>query len=81
MVNESWHFCFGNTAGTGDVLTGIFGSLLAQGKQLDDAVLLAIYLHGECVHQYNKLISGDGLTASDLNTMIPHALNEMNHVH
>jgi len=69
------------TAGTGDVLTGMLGSLLAQGEQLDDAVLLAIYLHGECVHQYNKLISGDGLTASDLNTMIPHALNEMNHVH
>ncbi len=69
------------TAGTGDVLTGILGALLAQGEQLDEASLLAVYLHGECVHQFNKLISGMGLTASDLPAMLPYALNEVNHVH
>jgi NAD(P)H-hydrate epimerase len=69
------------TAGTGDVLTGILGALLAQGEQLDEASLLAVYLHGECVNQFNKLISTMGLTASDLPAMIPYALNEVNHVH
>jgi NAD(P)H-hydrate epimerase len=69
------------TAGTGDVLTGILGTLLAQGIHINEASLLAVYLHGECVHQYNKLVGSDGLIASDLPTMIPYALNEMNYVH
>ena len=69
------------TAGTGDVLTGILGALLAQGEQLDEASLLAVYLHGECVHQFNKIISSMGLIASDLPAMLPYALNEVNHVH
>ena len=59
------------TAGTGDVLTGILGALLAQGEQIDEASLLALYLHGECVHQFNKMISSMGLIASDLPAMIP----------
>ena len=69
------------TAGTGDVLTGILGALLAQGEQLDEASLLAVYLHGECVHQFNKIISSMGLIASDLPAMLPYALKEVNHVH
>lgn len=69
------------TAGTGDVLAGILGAFLAQGEPINDAALQAVYLHGECVHQYYKLITEFGLTASDLNAMIPYALNEMNHVH
>ena len=69
------------TAGTGDVLAGIIGALLAQGEQLDDAALLAIFLQGECVHQYNKLVSCLGLTASDLPAMLPFALDEVFHVH
>ncbi len=69
------------TAGTGDVLAGIIGALLAQGEQLDEAGLLGIYLQGECVHQYNKLISSLGLIASDLPAMIPYTLDEVNHVH
>ena len=69
------------TAGTGDVLTGILGTLLAQGIHINEASLLAVYLHGECVHQYNKFIGKEGLIASDLPTMISYALNEMNYVH
>ena len=69
------------TAGTGDVLTGILGTLLAQGIHINEASLLAVYLHGECVHQYNNLIGSEGLIASDLPMMIPYALSEMNYVH
>src|SRR3990167_5634025 len=34
------------TAGSGDVLAGILGSLLAQGLRLRDAALLGVHLHG-----------------------------------
>jgi len=34
------------TAGSGDVLTGIILSLIAQGYQPDDAAVLGVYLHG-----------------------------------
>ena len=47
----------------------------------DNASLLAVYLHGECMHQYSLLVGSNGLIASDLPVMLPHALDEMNHVH
>ena len=34
------------TAGSGDVLTGIIGSLLAQGYPPEDAAIIGVYLHG-----------------------------------
>ena len=68
------------TAGTGDVLSGILGALTAQGLFIDDASMLATYLHGECTHQYNELVSYDGLTATDLSSMIPHALKTIQYV-
>jgi len=68
------------TAGSGDVLTGILGTLLAQGIHINKASLLAVYLHGECVDQYNKMVVTEGLIASDLPNMIPYALSEMKYV-
>lgn len=35
-----------SSAGMGDVLTGMIAALLAQGMTADDALLLAVYLHG-----------------------------------
>ena len=69
------------TAGTGDVLSGILGALTAQGSLIDDASIFAAYLHAECVHQYNKIVSFDGLTATDLPMFIPHALESIIHEH
>lgn len=47
---KAWFNSSGNpgmaTGGSGDVLTGIIGSLLAQGYQLQDAALLGMWLHG-----------------------------------
>ena len=34
------------TAGTGDILTGIIGSLLAQGMQLNEAAVCGTFIHG-----------------------------------
>ena len=69
------------TAGTGDVLSGILGALTAQGSFIDDASIFATYLHGECAYQYNELVSNDGLTATDLSSMIPHALETIQYVY
>ena len=69
-----------STAGTGDVLSGMLGALIAQGYTMDDASIMATYLHGECAHQYNKLVSFDGLTASDLPALIPSALESIQDV-
>ncbi len=53
------------TAGSGDVLTGIILSLLAQGYSSEDASLVGVYLHGlagdfaKLKHGEESLIAGD----------------------
>ena len=59
------------TAGTGDVLTGIIGSLLGQGVNLDNAAMLSIFLHAECSNYYIEEVASNGLVASDLIDIIP----------
>ena len=68
------------TAGTGDVLSGILAALIAQGNSLDSAALFGPYLHGECVQQYKELFSTEGIMASDLQNMIPYALETLKNV-
>jgi len=57
------------TAGSGDVLAGIIGALLAQGQDAFDAASAAVWLHGDCA-----LHHGPGLVAGDLISAIPDAL-------
>lgn len=54
------------SAGTGDVLAGIIGGLLAQGMPAFDAACAGVWLHGEA-----GLIAGPGLVASDLPDALP----------
>jgi len=54
------------TAGSGDVLAGIIGSLMAQGYHSADAAPLAVYLHGVAGDCMVKETGKAGLVAADL---------------
>ena len=55
------------SAGTGDVLTGIVGALLAQGLGAEDALLAGVCLHGAAADALVARGAGPiGLTASDV---------------
>ena len=68
------------TAGSGDVLTGIIASLLAQGLTTIDAACLGCYLHGKSGDIAAKHV-GIGLCASDLIDYCRQYLGEYNHEH
>jgi NAD(P)H-hydrate epimerase len=57
------------TAGSGDVLSGLIGGLMAQGVESFEAAAMAAWLHGEAAFQF-----GLGLIAEDLPESIPAAL-------
>ena len=54
------------TAGSGDVLTGIIGGLLAIGVKLDYAGALGSYIHGYCGDRIQNVTGASYLVASDL---------------
>ena len=57
--------------GTGDVLTGIIGGLLAQGVAPYDAARLGGFLHGTAAEQARQRYGASGAIASDLLELIP----------
>ena len=54
------------TGGTGDVLSGIIGALLAQGLPAADAASAGVYLHGLAGDQMARVHGQAGLIATDL---------------
>ena len=62
------------TAGTGDVLTGIIASLLAQRYDPDQAALWGVYLHGLAGDMAMKEVGENSLIATDLLNNIPKAI-------
>ncbi len=69
------------TAGSGDVLTGVIASAIAQGLDINESAVYSTFLHAECGHQYYQNVSSLGLTASDLIEMIPYAMEEIHCVY
>jgi NAD(P)H-hydrate epimerase len=54
------------TAGSGDVLTGILTSFLAQGYSSIEAAILGVYIHGLAGDIAAKQLSMEALIASDI---------------
>ena len=54
------------TAGTGDVLSGAIGALLAQGLSPFDASTLGVYLHGDAGNRAARTRGTIGVTAGDV---------------
>lgn len=65
------------TAGTGDALTGILLSLLSQGYQIENACVLAVYLHGLAGDLAAKELTEEGMTVNDLIHYLPYAIKEL----
>jgi NAD(P)H-hydrate epimerase len=60
------------TAGSGDVLAGFIGGLMAQGLSSYKAACAAVWLHGETAFRF-----GPGLIAEDLPETLPAALRAL----
>lgn len=61
------------TGGTGDVLAGVIGALLAQGLPPFSAARLGVYLHGMAGDLVRERLGDAGLLASDLCDVLPIA--------
>jgi NAD(P)H-hydrate epimerase len=59
------------SGGTGDVLSGIIGALLAQGMAPGPAARLGVYLHGTAGDMVRDRLGDAGLLASDLPDAVP----------
>lgn len=61
------------TGGSGDVLTGIVLSMLAQGYNAVDAAIIAVYIHGLAGDIAADQLSTIAMTSADLLTYLPKA--------
>lgn len=62
------------TAGSGDVLTGIIVSLIAQGLKPYDGALLGVYLHSKAGDRAKKNLGEYGLMATDVIRHLPDVM-------
>jgi NAD(P)H-hydrate epimerase len=65
------------TAGTGDVLAGAIGGLLAQGVAPFEAAMLGVYLHGAAGELVRAELGDTGTLASDLLLRLPLAIKHL----
>eukprot|EP00051_Salpingoeca_urceolata_P009581 m.116087 g.116087 ORF g.116087 m.116087 type:complete len:495 (+) comp16369_c0_seq6:553-2037(+) len=66
-----------STAGSGDVLTGLLASLLAQGMPAFEAAVLGVHVHGRAADEWAAQHGRAGLLAMELAHQLPKALNPL----
>jgi NAD(P)H-hydrate epimerase len=64
-------------AGTGDVLAGTIGALLAQGLSAFEAACTGVFLHGSAAAKISERLGDAGLLASDLPLEIAFTRNRL----
>ena len=64
------------TGGSGDVLTGIIGGLVAGGATLESAAIAAAYLHGRTAEVFAAERSSRSLMPSDIIELLPYVIRE-----
>jgi NAD(P)H-hydrate epimerase len=63
------------TGGTGDVLAGIIGALMAQGSDPYSAAVTGVYIHASAGRRLSQRFGDSGLLAGDLLLEIPQVMN------
>jgi NAD(P)H-hydrate epimerase len=63
------------TGGTGDVLSGIIGGLIAQGSDPFAAAVTGVYVHAAAGRRISQRLGDSGLLAGDLLLEIPAVMN------
>jgi NAD(P)H-hydrate epimerase len=84
IVTPDGNICFNSTGnpgmatgGTGDVLTGMIGSLLAQGYEPEVAAKLGVFLHGMAADIALESESEESLIASDIINHLGRAFKQV----
>jgi hydroxyethylthiazole kinase-like uncharacterized protein yjeF len=76
---EVWRSCFGSialaTSGSGDVLAGVLGGILARGANPTLAALWAVFLHGEAGKRLGLRHGNVGALARELPAEIPRLMS------
>lgn len=65
------------TAGTGDVLAGMMGGLIAQGLSIVDASVAAVFIHGLAGDEVAKDRGIAGIIATDILNAVPAIMNSL----
>lgn len=66
-----------SAAGMGDVLSGMLGAFIAQGLSADEALLLAVYLHGAAGDALAKQNATLGMSATEVTEWARFLLNQL----
>jgi len=66
-----------SAAGMGDVLSGMIGAFIAQGLSADEALLLAVHLHGAAADELAKQQATLGMSATEVTEWARWLLNQI----